>query len=345
MPITLTQTDYWALLNEMASHQSDSASPDPASEDITSQYPSQLGQGEHRSIQLREGLELTMGRYQLRDDLILHLPDRPHPLEYTLLISGQCRDQHQSVEAGQYLLCSAGMAPLERWEISASQPIIEVNVHIEPELFCQLIGEAKDTSSSIIQQLVEFPEREYQHWSGITPAPLQMVAQQILHCPYQGLIQKLYLESKIWELMALLIEQITQPTPKSNSPTLKAEDIERIHCAKNLLLQRIDRPPSLLELARQVGLNDCTLKRGFRQVFGTTTFGYLHRCRLEQARQILETEDLNIAEVAQRVGFADRSYFTAAFRKQFGCNPSVYRRSQQAQSRQKIPLSPQKNSA
>ncbi len=67
-----------------------------------------------------------------------------------------------------------------------------------------------------------------------------------------------------------------------------------------------------------------TLKRGFRQVFGTTVFGYLHHYRLEQARQLLEAGDMNITETAHAIGFADRSYFAAAFRKKFGLNPSRY---------------------
>ncbi len=53
------------------------------------------------------------------------------------------------------------------------------------------------------------------------------------------------------------------------------------------MLRNISNPPSLIELARQVGINECTLKRGFRQIFGNTMFGYLHDYRMEQARQLL----------------------------------------------------------
>lgn len=343
MPITLSQTDYSALFDAI-----DSTQPCSNPEETTWIYPPQLGQGYSRSIQLREGLELVISQYQLWDDIVLHLPDRPHPLEYSLLLSGQYRDRQQTVGSGQYLLFSGGIAPREQWETLAIQPVIEINVHIEPDLFCQFMGDSIITSSATVQQtlqqLVGNLEQEYRKWSGAVTAPLQMVAQQILQCPYQGFTQRMYLESKVWELMALLIEQVSEP-PQSHPAPLKSDDIERIHQAKNLLLQRLDCPPSLLELARQVGLNDCTLKRGFRQVFGTTAFGYLHRHRLEQARRLLETEELNIAEVAQRVGFADRSYFTTAFRKQFGCNPSVYRRAQRAQPPLDIPYTPQKNSA
>lgn len=261
MPITLAQADYSALFDEIESAQPLGSNLD----DVIWKYPAALGQGFYRSIQLRDGLELAIAHYQLRDDLILQLPARPHPLEYSLLISGHCRNQIQSVQAGQYLMCSSGLASREQWEILAVQPIIEVNVHIEPELFCEFIGYPLDAATPTVQRIVGNLEQEYFGWTGMAAAPLQMVAQQILHCPYQGLTKRMYLESKVWELMALLIEQISEPQPSVGSFPIKADDIERIHHAKNILLQQMEQPPSLLELARQVGLNDCTLKRGFRQ--------------------------------------------------------------------------------
>jgi AraC-like DNA-binding protein len=342
MPITLTQADYWELFDSEHSNQLISSE-----DDITSEYPSELGQGYYRSIELRQGLDLAIANYQLQDDLILKLPTRPHPVEYTLFISGQFKNDYIAVGSGQYMICSSGIAPSERWEMLAAEPILEVNVHIEPELLCTFVGNDSETKCRTMQQLVENLEQPYLAWSGAVSSAMLMATQQILHCPYQGLTKRMYLESKVWELMALLIEQLSEsPTEKPCIHSLRSDDIDRIHHAKNILLKQLDNPPSLIELARQVGLNDCTLKRGFRQVFGTTAFGYLHRYRLEQARQLLETGDMNIAEVAQQVGFADRSYFTTAFRKQFGCNPGAYRRTCRHQNANSdIPFTPQKNSA
>ena len=85
-------------------------------------------------------------------------------------------------------------------------------------------------------------------------------------------------------------------------------------------------PPSLLALARQVGLNDCKLKQGFRHLFGTTVFGYVHRCRMEAAKALLGDRDLNIAIVANRVGYASPSRFCHAFKRYTGLTPSDYRR-------------------
>jgi AraC-like DNA-binding protein len=77
-------------------------------------------------------------------------------------------------------------------------------------------------------------------------------------------------------------------------------------------------------IALLVGINDCKLKAGFRQVFGTTVFGYLHNCRMERSRQLLEAGEMTVTEAAQAVGFVSRGHFAAAFKRRFGVNPSVY---------------------
>jgi len=87
----------------------------------------------------------------------------------------------------------------------------------------------------------------------------------------------------------------------------------------------MDSPPTLTDLARQVGINDCTLKRRFRQVFGTTVFGYLHNYRMEQARTLLLENQLTIAAIAHRVGYNNLCAFSTAFRKKFGMSPREMR--------------------
>ncbi len=142
---------------------------------------------------------------------------------------------------------------------------------------------------------------------------------------FTGLTKKIYLESKCLELIALKIEQLTNLEKNYKTAiVLKRDDIARIHYAKEILTQNLDNPPSLLDLARKVGLNDYKLKLGFRQVLGTTAFGYLQQQRMEKARQLLLESKMSVKQIARTVGYANQSRFAAAFRKQFGMNPKSY---------------------
>jgi AraC family transcriptional regulator, transcriptional activator of the genes for pyochelin and ferripyochelin receptors len=155
---------------------------------------------------------------------------------------------------------------------------------------------------------------------------MRSVLDQILNCPFTGNTRRIYLESKCLELIALKLEQFKQGDRYDRKPlcSLKPDDVDRIYLARDIITQNVHNPPSLMQLARQVGLNDFKLKLGFRQIFRTTVFGYLHRHRMERARQLLSDRRMNVKEVAQAVGYANQSRFAAAFRKQFGINPKAY---------------------
>jgi AraC-like DNA-binding protein len=144
----------------------------------------------------------------------------------------------------------------------------------------------------------------------------------------KGYLREIELQQGL-ELIAILIAHETEIRNGSSNPQpLKPDVVDRIYHAREILLQRLDNPPSLNQLARQVGLNECTLKRGFRSCFGTTVFGYLRNYKLEQARQLLEAGDMKVTEIARAVGYTSRSPFAAAFRKQFGMNPKEYQKHQ-----------------
>ncbi|MEM7062485.1 MAG: AraC family transcriptional regulator [Cyanobacteria bacterium P01_B01_bin.77] len=156
---------------------------------------------------------------------------------------------------------------------------------------------------------------------------MKTAVHQLLNCPFEGVTKKIYLESKVWELMSLLIDEELRQQDVERSPNpLTAGAIERIHYAREILLQQLDTPPSLPNLARKVQLNECTLKRGFRQVFGETAFSCLHNHRMERARQLLIAGEVNVSEAARKVGIANRGHFAAAFRKKYGILPSEYLR-------------------
>jgi AraC-like DNA-binding protein len=207
----------------------------------------------------------------------------------------------------------------------AQVPRVAVDIHLEPAQFQAMIGHHHDSLAPEVQRLLAGDETlPFSRKRSITPA-MQMALQQILNCPFQGIIKQLHLESKCLELIALWLEQATEEAVTlSEMNQLNDDDRDRIYAAKAILQRQFHDPPSLQALAHQVELNDCTLKRGFRQIFGTTVFGYVCDRRMEQARQLLLQGDLKVEEVAQAVGYANRSRFAAAFRRKFGQNPKSY---------------------
>jgi AraC family transcriptional regulator, transcriptional activator of the genes for pyochelin and ferripyochelin receptors len=324
MAIALSQSDYWTLVQKNIVDDQTASTFDLT--DITWQYPVQLGQGSVREIRLREGLILAIAKYQTHQDLLIEVPERKHPLEYEFTIVQKHPQEHpqQSCVSEHYFFSGSGLANSSIHEDCSGWQILDVSFHLEPELFQLWMGDRLENAPALVKELVNPLIQDRYTYEAVPTVAMQAAVQQILNCPYTGMTQQIYLESKVWELVALHLEQMLSPPQKPLQPSFRPDDIDRLHYAREILSQHLSDPPSLKGLARQVGLNEFTLKQGFRQVFGTTVFGCLHHYRMERARALLEAGTLNVSEVAREVGFANRGYFAAAFRKKFGTNPKAY---------------------
>lgn len=91
--------------------------------------------------------------------------------------------------------------------------------------------------------------------------------------------------------------------------------------ARAILLGEMLQPPSVAELAIRVGTNPFKLKRLFHHFFNDTPYGLLLRFRMHKAYELLESSGYSVGVVANRVGYAHASNFTAAFTRYFGISP------------------------
>ncbi len=74
-----------------------------------------------------------------------------------------------------------------------------------------------------------------------------------------------------------------------------------------------------------ISVSSSVCLRCFRQMLDTTPMQYIKRLRLQKASGMLLNTEKNIGEIAFDSGFRDVSYFTKAFREQYGCTPGAYR--------------------
>lgn len=154
------------------------------------------------------------------------------------------------------------------------------------------------------------------------PLPLRVTAKQILENTLQGELQRLFLEYKALELF---FTQLSMLDPRAMQSRRIGDSERRAALAAHTrLMQDISAPPSLQELARNVGLTHTRLNKVFRKLFGNTVFGLLRTQRLECARRMLEDGRHSIAEVAYECGFSNPSHFSRAFSEHYGVQPKRY---------------------
>jgi AraC-like DNA-binding protein len=320
MAITVSRADYDELWNECNPDPLVSSRPGYA--ESMKVVPQQLGQGFIRWIQLRE-INVTIFNYQLHHDLFVSDEVFGAAWEIGFNLSGN----RSGKRTGENFIEWGACEDAGTWITYANDPVLKVDIHLNaPDALCQVISETLEELPIEIREYIENDDgKRFDEINCITPA-MRSTLEKILFCPSAGKIGQIYLESYCLELIALKLEQLAdlEQYPRKLLRSLNSDDIDRIYLAKKIIANRADDPPSLMELARQVGLNDFKLKTGFRQVFGTTVFGFLHHHRMETARQLLSDRRMNVREVAQAVGYTNQSHFASAFRKQFGVNPKSY---------------------
>ena len=98
-------------------------------------------------------------------------------------------------------------------------------------------------------------------------------------------------------------------------------DREKIVKAREVLLQHIGEPLTIKELSRKVAINECYLKKGFKELFGTTVFDFYQSQRMEHARYLLYEKGLSVTEVSVMLGYSSISHFSTAFKKHTGLKP------------------------
>ncbi|MCF0063020.1 AraC family transcriptional regulator [Dyadobacter chenwenxiniae] len=177
--------------------------------------------------------------------------------------------------------------------------------------FCENIGEGR---SAILSD----------KW-GTIDSPIQQVIQQIIHCKYADDLKKLFLLSKSIELLVLCADAVSASKTKKEIFIKNSTDKEKIIAVRDLINDRVHCPPNLSEIAQYVGLNEYKLKRGFKETFNNTVFGYLTDQRLNLARQYLLDTQKTAAEIASQLGYATPQHFNNAFKKKFGITPYLVR--------------------
>lgn len=158
----------------------------------------------------------------------------------------------------------------------------------------------------------------------LTPEMITIV-HQVLNCPFTNGSAALYIESKVLELLLNILDHLFGN--HTLSPVkLSPYEIEKLHEAKEIIVKDFENPLSIIQLSKKIGVNDFKLKKGFKYLFGSTLFDYVHRERMEKAKQLLLETDLPVEDIAMMTGYEFATSFKKAFKSYFNYTPAYLRK-------------------
>tara|TARA_B100001142_G_scaffold330231_1_gene397173 strand:+ start:384 stop:1274 length:891 start_codon:yes stop_codon:yes gene_type:complete len=147
---------------------------------------------------------------------------------------------------------------------------------------------------------------------------------QMLKYRTSSITKDLYLKSKIYEIFSLIFNSNHNTEIEKCPFIMNDEHLKKIRLAKDIILDRFDNPPTLIELSNEINLGLRQLKQGFKETYGKPVFKYLFDYKMNKAIRLLIEGKYNVNEVSIELGYSNSSHFIHAFKKKFGVTPLSY---------------------
>ena len=152
----------------------------------------------------------------------------------------------------------------------------------------------------------------------------RMVLEALMNNSFTGSMENIFINAQTQMLLLYSLEcMLGEKEVEGFQCKFLANEADRdkIVKAREVLLQHIGEPLTIKELSRKVAINECYLKKGFKEMFGTTIFDFYQSQRMEHARYLLYEKGLSVTDVSVMLGYSSISHFSTAFKKHTGLKP------------------------
>lgn len=157
-----------------------------------------------------------------------------------------------------------------------------------------------------------------------TPPATETVIRNILNCHHKSPLRQFVLANKAHELFYSIIMELFVSRTSSDNSVLQPGDVDKFYSIKDIIESNLNSPLSHSQIARMAGINEFKLKTGFKEMFGTTVYGYMLDKRMSKARSLLENGTHSVSDAAWEVGYTNVSHFISIFRKFYGVTPGKF---------------------
>ena len=290
-----------------------------------------FGKDFFRMITIKPGLEAFLFKHATQIPEI-HFQVEEAPISFSFFLSGSCthhingmgKKKEFTIHGGTNIIASLSHVN-GKVLLTPQENLGSLDLKIDRGLLATYL-EGLPPSAHIKELLHPKTHGPY-HILPMTGA-MATTAMATLYPPGEltGAALDLYYESKVLTLLSLQLQQLQKMDKSLTLQGHTTGEIQQFHAAKEILESDLKEAPTIAGLARQCGLNEFKLKKGFKEIFGTTIFTHLQKKKMEAAWHYLNQENFTVSQAAAEVGYTNVSHFSAAFRKHFHLNPGTLKK-------------------
>jgi len=169
-------------------------------------------------------------------------------------------------------------------------------------------------------------EHRFAHYGNLNLKMADLV-KKTRYVKAKGMLRVLKIEAKVYEILALHIQQHYKSQQGVPLPTsLIKSELIIVRKLGQAILKQPAKNYSLEKLSKETGLSQSKLQDGFKFLYTRTVTEYIRHIRLESARELINTTDLNISQIVYTIGFTSRSYFSKIFKEKYNVTPNEFKK-------------------
>lgn len=293
--------------------------------------PDKYGSGNFSGYQFSHGINVLIIDVLLKKSLNLTFEiDVTNPL--TLFFNEKANLEHvaqgetHSVTRMNRVILSNSVSENHTFKIKGNKPSSAFIININRKEFEEKIDSfSKDLPEDLALIFRDLNGVNYVCNHDYFSLDVSDLIEEFKDCELDELMKPIFLEGKTYEILTHQIQKYTDDLGgKSKKQILRKSTITKIQEAVDIIKSELEVSINVHALAKRVGLNQNTLQSGFKTLFDTSVNDYIKNHRLELAKHLIETSDLNITEITYKIGINSRSYFSKLFKERYDVNPKEY---------------------
>lgn len=225
-----------------------------------------------------------------------------------------------TVENGKYIVF---YNPKKNLPINAviSEKSSLISILISIKRFHKLFSE----DSNNIQFLKDENVNQKYYFENKISNPIFLVLNEIKRFDIKSSTKNLFLKAKVYELFSHLYNRNRDLNIEQCPFLTNEENFKKIKKAKDIIIENMTNPPSLVELSEEINLSLKKLKEGFKKIYGKPVYQFLIEYKMELAKKLLSDNDYNVNEVSLKLGYSTASHFITAFKNKYGLTPKNFK--------------------
>lgn len=244
--------------------------------------------------------------------------DKESYLELKFCISGNVYCRHKNTECNKCRVNQSKDCPEKEESVDL------LSFRFSPAQLSQFIKPRNTSDTILSDEVLSFKKQS--SFTKILPlcGKSRMILEAMLNTHYTDTLENIFINAQIQMLLLYSLDCMVgeKELDTINCKFLANEaDREKIVRSREILIQHIGEPITIKELSRKVAMNECYLKKGFKEMFGTTIFDFYQSQRMEHAKYLLYEKGLSVTEVSLLLGYSSISHFSTAFKKHTGLKP------------------------